>query len=135
MSKRRKKYHKRRSRAKRRINTVDKHHLCYQRRNWRRPGLRALREHWYCKVYLPKNTLHKLIHVYVPDVPAPGEASARIALEQLGYLEKYGAISESDPVERRLQLLAGLFDCVEQPTADAFRKQLQVVREYKKTPP
>lgn len=59
----------------------------------------------------------------------------RIVLEQLGYLEKYGAISESDPVERRLQLLASLFDCIEQPTADAFRKQLQVVREFKKTPP
>ena len=71
----------------------------------------------------------------MPDIPAPQSSSAKSALEQLGYLEKYGSISEFDSIERRLTLLAALFDCSDQETADAFRKQLEIVREFKKSPP
>lgn len=64
-------------------------------------------------------------------MPVPQNASAKAALEQLENLEKYSAISEFDSIERRLDLLASLFDCSDQATADAFREQLRIVREFK----
>lgn len=76
--------------------------------------------------------MHKAIHRRIDNVPVPKSTNAKNALEQLRKLEAYGAIHEDDTIEMRLELLAALFDCVEQPTADAFRRQLQVVREYKK---
>lgn len=112
----------------------DKHHLCYQRKKWGRGALASFRDYWYCRMYIPRDTLHKMIHLEVPNVPPPSESSARAALEQLGYLEQYGSITEFDSLERRLDLLAALFDCSDQPTADAFRAQLEVVRKFKKAP-
>lgn len=118
---------------KRRIcgNTpCDSHHLCYQRRHWNRGALFELRKFHYCRMYIPKDTLHHVIHEFVGDIPAPKEFNARSALEQLRMLEHYGAISDDDPIEKRLKLLAALFDCCDQPTADAFRAQLEVVNKF-----
>lgn len=78
--------------------------------------------------------MHKHIHLEVPNIPPPKDSSAKAALEQLGYLEMYGSITEFDSLERRLELLAALFDCADQPTADAFRAQIEVARELKKSP-
>lgn len=135
MSKKRKHRYKRNGKARRQNNVMDRHHLCYQKRKWHSGYLLALRDYWYCKVLIPRDTLHKMIHCNVMDVPAPSGSSAKSALEQLRYLEKYGSITEFDSIERRLKLLAALFDCCEQPTADAFRKQLEIVREFRKAPP
>lgn len=135
MSKKLKRRRKRNNKPRRQNNAMDKHHLCYQRHKWGRGNLLKLREYWYCKIYLPKDTLHKMIHLNVPDIPAPKDLSAKSALEQLGYLEQFGAISEFDSIERRLELLASLFDCCDQPTADAFREQIRIVHEFRKTPP
>ena len=110
----------------------DKHHLCYQRRKWGHGALVSLRDYWYCRVSIPRDTIHKAIHLEVPTVPPPKESSAKSALEQLGYLEEYGSITEFDSLERRLDVLASLFDCSDQPTADAFRAQIEVVRKLKK---
>lgn len=112
----------------------DTHHLCYQKNKWTRGYLRELRDYWYCRILIPRNTLHRQIHLEVPDVPAPSPISAKSALEQLGYLEEYGSITEFDSIERRLELLASLFDCSDQPTADAFRAQLEIVRRFNKAP-
>lgn len=84
---------------------------------------------------IPRASLHQQIHEWVSDIPAPREVSAREALKNLRLLEEYGAISETDPIEKRLLVLIALFDSIEQPTADGFRKQLYVVREYLKKPP
>lgn len=127
--------HKKRKRYKKKRPPItkvrDKHHLCYQRRKWQRGYLRLLRDYWYCRVYIPRDTLHRKLHLELKDVPVPQNASAKAALEQLEHLEKYSAISEFDSIERRLDLLASLFDCSDQATADAFREQLRIVREFK----
>ena len=68
------------------------------------------------------------------NVPVPRKISARQALAQLRMLEKANAIHDYDSIEKRLALLASLFDCIEQPTADGFRKQLELVRFYKIPP-
>lgn len=129
---RNKKYRKRQPRPV--SNTRDRHHLCYQRNKWARGSLRLLRDYWYCKVSIPRDTLHKKLHLEMPDVPVPSDSSAKSALKQLEMLEQYSAITEFDSIEKRLDLLASLFDCSDQKTADAFRKQLEIVREFRKSP-
>ena len=133
MAKKKKRLRRRKKKNKPTISNVrDKHHLCYQRRKWQKGSLRLLRDYWYCRVYIPRDTLHKRIHLELNDVPIPKDSSARDALRQLEFLEEYSAISEYDSIERRLELLASLFDCSDQPTADGFREQLRIVCEYKK---
>lgn len=137
MSKTKKRYLKNKRRNEHRENVknaMDTHHLCYQRRSW--TGIaKTLRSHWYCTIDIPRDTLHREIHHRVSHVPVPKTTSIREALEGLRYLEKYHAIKEDDPVEKRLRVLIALFDCIEQPTADAFRTQLEVVHKYNKKPP
>ena len=114
---------------------LDTHHLCFQKRRWKARFAVTLRDYWYCRIDIPKNTLHKAIHRRVDSVPVPRPVNAHDALLQLQKLSMYGAISESDPIEKRLEVLISLFDCVEQPTADAFREQLKVVHEFNKKSP
>lgn len=68
------------------------------------------------------------------QIPPPSQEGAKSALWHLRYLERYGGISDSDSIEKRLIVLIALFECSEQPTADAFKKQLEVVREFNKKP-
>lgn len=122
---------KRRKKEAHRRNGKDQHHLCYQKRYWRKtPGALLLREFHYCKVYIPRDTLHKLLHNHILEVPVPKDVNALAALTQLRLLEQAGAIGDHDNIEKRLQLLAALFDCTEQPTADAFRAQARIAHEF-----
>lgn len=68
-------------------------------------------------------------------IPVPKEENARFALEQLEYLYSINAIRNDDTLDKRLNLLAALFDCVDQPTADAFRKQLSIIHDFYEEPP
>ena len=137
MSKKKQRYVKLQKRKERRLAVAggkDTHHLCYQRRNWRNEALVALRDYWYCKAEIPKNTLHRRIHSIITTVPAPKAANAKSALEQLRSLERYEVIHEEDTIERKLEVLIALFDAIEQPTADAFKKQLDIVRKFYSKP-
>lgn len=116
-----------------RPSSKDEHHLLYTRKDWSSGSAKVLRRQSYCKVRLPRD-LHEKLHAEVPSVPVPGGNSVKHALDQMDYLAHFGAISEKDNVEKRLLVLIALFDCVEQPTADALRKQLKIIREYYKTP-
>lgn len=78
--------------------------------------------------------LHERLHAEVPGVPVPNGDSVKHALDQIDYLSNFGAISEKDNAEKRLSVLIALFDCIEQPTADALKEQLKIIREYYKTP-
>ena len=114
----------------------DKHHLLWCRRDWRTGYAHALREHWYLRMVIPKNTLHARIHESIANIPVPTGVSAREAYTQLMNLETYGAIHKNDPIEKRLKLLIALFDCQEPETAYALKQQLRIVQEYnnKKAP-
>lgn len=79
---------------------------------------------------IPRDTLHRAIHREVALVPTPRASSASSALAQLKMLESYGAIKESDSLGKRLELYIALFDCIEPETADGFRKQLEIVRNF-----
>ena len=113
----------------------DTHHLLWTKRSWNYGSLKALRTHWYCRVLIPRATLHQEIHHYIGSIPLPRQTSAREALNQLGYLEKYGGISPEDSIQKRLKVLIALFDCVDECTANALQIQLDIVnRFYDKLP-
>lgn len=114
---------------------LDCHHILFQARFWKCGYLRQLREYHYCKVQIPKGSLHKSIHMRVQDVPAPQGASARRVLEVLIALEQNGIISNTDNLERRLKVLISLFEGVEPETVKALRDQLDVVCESLDKPP
>jgi len=115
-------------------NHLDCHHIFYYRKDYKTKTLRELRELPYCKVYLPKDTIHKAIHALVPCVPVPKEVNAREIIRHIGFLEEYKAIGSADSFEKRIETLASLFDCIEQPTADALRAQAIIVHELSPKP-
>lgn len=139
MSKRKKKKKLARKKALRRprSSVCDMHHLCWTRRNWSSPLARSLRLHPYCIVSIPKNTLHWYIHQNMEKVPVPDQKSLAYAIKQLEMMELVEEIRPDDPIEKRLRVLANLFDtCDQRTTANAFRRQLQIVCEFstKKAP-
>lgn len=113
----------------------DNHHLFFIKKAWSQGVYAKLRTHHYCMVMIPKNTLHMYIHKYVLEVPVPGITAAEEALKQLKMLDSAGVLHDDDPIEKRLRLLAALFDCVAQPTANALYKQLDIVYRFYERPP
>ena len=108
MAKKKKRYLRRNRKQRRKqiqTNAYDRHHLCFIKKRWNSGSIYALRQFHYCIMLIPKTTLHRFIHENMTHVPVPSELAAKGALEQLRYLEKYGAISDDDPLEKRLNLL------------------------------
>ena len=135
VAKKKQRYTRKKNRAYHAPKTsLDKHHLCFIGRRWASGWLASFRQYWYCTIYIPRDTLHRYIHENIATIPAPRPESAKDALRQLQYLEKYNAIHDEDPIEKRLELIACLFDCTEQRTADAFRRQKEIVQEFYKCP-
>lgn len=129
--KRRKRRHKKRNTARlTRPYIKDCHHILWQKSKWTHGYVLKLRNYDYCRIYIPRDTLHRFIHSQIKEIPVPREMDAESALEQLKYLEEREAISSSDPLEKRLIVLIALFDCASQSTADALREQLEIVRGY-----
>ena len=125
---------KHRKRRKLTINngTTNSHHLCWPRREWsKNPAASKLRNHPYCIIELPQNTLHRHIHENMRGIPLPKECTAENALFQLQMLEDYGGIKLTDPIERRLMVLSAIFDRSDQDTSNAFMQQLGIVCGYK----
>ena len=138
MSKMKRRFLRNKRRAERKAHiasAMDTHHLCFQRRYWKGSSVSEFRSYWYCKIDIPKDTLHRAIHEGMNHVPVPKPVNARGALWQLKKLHEYNAIHDSDSIEKRLEILIALFDCAEQPTADAFRKQLEIVHKFNKKSP
>lgn len=131
--KRKKRYYKKRKKKKTRLineSKLDCHHIFWQRKMWNKGYLRELRDFYYCRVIIPKNTLHYDIHQKILFIPIPRPLSARFAIEQLEMLDYYGAISDDDSFEKRLKILIELFKYVDEPTAQALKTQLDIVRRY-----
>jgi hypothetical protein len=94
-----------------------------------------VRDFHYCIIPIPRDTLHRFIHLNVYDIPVPGEMAAKRAFETLVLLDKNGALHDDDPIEMRLLLLIALFDKTAPATADGFREQLAAVYRFYSKPP
>lgn len=112
----------------------DMHHIFFQKRYYKHGLLKMLRMYPYCRVKIPKSTLHCFIHAKIRSVPTPNPANIKDVLWHLDTLYKFGGINDNDPIEKRLRVLIALFDCIEQPTADALKKQLDIVIKTSKAP-
>lgn len=134
MAKKKHRYDRHRK-AKKTISPYDHHHLLWTKAKWSSGYLGELRLYWYCIVLIHRETLHRYIHSQMCQIPVVRPSSAKYALQQLRLLDKAGALHEDDSIEKRLEILAALFDCAEQKTADALRKQIKIVCEFKKAPP
>lgn len=111
----------------------DKHHIFYIRKEWNKGDLEKLRLHPYCIVKVRRATIHRYLHTHLAFIPVPTNYPVQNAIDLLKELEEAKAISPKDTLEKRLAILIALFDHVEQPTADALREQLKIVREFKKS--
>lgn len=115
---------------------TDTHHLCWPKYKWNRgTWAKKVRGLAYLHVRLPIDPTHSAIHAAIAEIPVPNEFTAKDVYHQLTSLLSKGALHDTDPPEMRLELLISLFDYEAQPTADALKKQLSVIRRYKKMPP
>lgn len=115
-------------------NTNDSHHILWQKNKWSQGYVYKLRDHPYCKIPIPRETLHRHIHLEMIGIPVPSQDSAKIALDRISCLEERGLISYDDSFEKRLKVLIALFEGYEQDTTDALKKQLDLVCEYYESP-
>lgn len=113
----------------------DMHHILWQRRQWKGVYSRRVREFWWLKVLIPTDTLHHAIHDEINFIPVPNEKVCKEIFDCLVDMEKRGSLSQEQSFETRLQFLICLTDCREPQTANALKKQLQIVREFYARPP
>lgn len=120
------------SRKKRRASQSgsNKHHILWQRRYWNSGYLKALREHEYLVVEVPVNTLHHQIHAEMSGIPVMSQSSAKMVLDELTRLQKFGALRLDEPISKRLELLIFMLDGIEASTVKALKKQLRVVISF-----
>lgn len=106
----------------------DRHHIFFPRRAWRTGYAKELRNHWYCIITLPRLTEHRFIHENVSEVPVPDGLICKEALNQLAFLDEFGALHETDDIASRLRLLICLLDNGDSPTAEALKAQLKIFK-------
>lgn len=117
------------------MEATDRHHILWYKRDYDKGWAKRIRDHWYCSVEIPRDTLHKRIHYEVAHIPVPRVISIKAALEQLELLEGFGGISREDSIDKRLMVLMAAFDCCEPDTHAALNKQYEVVcKFYNKEP-
>ena len=107
----------------------DCHHLFYWRRMYSHGLAKELRSHWYCSCIVPVEPFHRALHREVLLVPVPPAQFILRALKHLRDLERVGAIKAIDSIEKRLAILAVLFDA-HPPTREALDAQLKVCKRY-----
>lgn len=118
------------SRRKTSPKTYDKHHCLWPRTSWNKGFAKEIRNHWYFVVEIPMKTLHSDIHDELPGIPVPPGNIARWAYEQIIMLDSYKVLHSNDRIEDRLEMLASIFDCASQPTADALRQQAKIIHRF-----
>lgn len=108
----------------------DRHHICFSGRSWSQGWAKVLREHPYCKVYIPMKTLHRRIHDFVIEVPCPDGRHCKIAVEALNSWLEAGFISMDDRLDRRATVLSMCFKKTCPEAAKAFLKQQEIAAKF-----
>lgn len=119
------------SRNKYRVNLVnDYHHILFQGKHWNSGHAKELRSHPYCGAYIPKYTLHQLIHAKVSDVPVPSGKECRRVIRILNEWLSTGHISLKHSLYKKLSVLAELFRRRSPATAECLDRQKEVVIKF-----
>ena len=106
------------------------HHLLWDRRTWNQTlSSRALREFWYCRIYIP-TTLHQRIHRLVTYIPPPSPVLCDETLIQLIQLERHDTLHQSDSIDKRIKILIFCLDTGKNGTIKALKEQLDVIEHF-----
>lgn len=108
----------------------DYHHCLWQARYWKSGWAKRLREHRYCGEYIPKATLHRQIHEAISNVPVPEGKHCRQAYEAIESWLEAGYISIDDPIQKKLETLVKCFNANSPATANALRRQIEIVARF-----
>lgn len=112
----------------------DRHHILWQKNKWSQGYVYKLRDHPYCKISIPRDTLHRHIHLEMIGIPVPSQDAAKFALDRIECLEERGLISLNDTFEKRLKVLIAFFEGNEPDTTEALKKQLEIIQGYSEGP-
>lgn len=114
------------------INGVehDYHHILYQAKYWKQGYAKELREHPYCGAYIPKYTLHRELHAKIHDIPTPNGKDCRMAIEWLNCLLDNGEIHISDPLNKKIAVIAHFFRPQCPATVAVLDWQREVVEKF-----
>lgn len=112
---------------------INCHHLVWPRKDWNGEYAHNLRELSCFKVYIPAETLHKLIHEETWGIPCPNEVICRIVYDEVVRDLALGAVAEEwDSLPFRLEYLAGKFEELAPRTAKAIRQEKLIIERWRK---
>lgn len=111
-------------------STVDYHHFLFQRKHWQQGYAKALREHWYMGIYIPRDTLHREIHSKIHDVPVPNGKDCKKVFEELVMLEREGLINAEDSYYERLDFLIELWQEKCPATVEILKWQRDIISKF-----
>ena len=119
------------SKKKRRgSNVTDVHHILWQARHWKSGWSKALRTHYYLRVRIPRDTLHRRIHEFVGDIPCPSGRCCKIAFLAIEEALDNGEISFDDRIEDRISFLIGVWKEECPDTVRALSRQRDIISNF-----
>lgn len=124
---RKKKYRKAPSNCARSNN----HHLLWERARWvKHPWACSLRSHPACIVTMDAQQ-HARLHERISHIPVASEDACELAYNEVNKLWNDGVLTSDTSVDVRISLLICIFEYIAQPTADALKEQITLIREIR----
>lgn len=117
--------------AKKKRSEASTHHILWQKNHWNVGYSKLLRDHPYMKKVIPTETLHDDIHRVIADIPAPAGYLCKRAYIRVCELYENGDISDTDTIERRIDVLMSCWSVDECPlTILMLTWQKDIVSKY-----
>ena len=106
------------------------HHILWKKNCWDTGWAKRLRNHPYCKIGVPRDTLHQLIHASIPEIPVASGIACKTAYEAIDSWLASGYASMEDDLSTRCRKLMMCFRVACPDTYKALQKQKQIADGY-----
>lgn len=103
-------------------------HLLWIKKRWSKGYAKALRNHAWMKVLIPRDTLHKEIHHQIRTVPLPTKEDTKQMFDLLVRLEASGELDMNAGILERLDFLIEHLTTPE--TVAVLCKERGIVRQF-----
>lgn len=107
----------------------DAHHLLWEKRMYSHGYARALREHPWLRIYIPRDTLHRWIHHNMRCIPVPDGKDARKCFELLMRMERAGELDYKADILERLDFL--IEHLTSEATVEGLKQQRNLITLYR----
>lgn len=122
---------KRKAKRKFDPSVLNRHHILWTASQYGRNYARRLRLHKWMVIPIPRDTLHKEIHLNVGCIPMPKGQLCKKAYLELVRLDELGLLDYEASLEDRINWLLDIWSIDEAPrTVLALQHQKQIVREF-----